>query len=147
MNIREHLSAIIFTHCSLLWHSKTMNLFTSVIASRYFKTVYNEVTVKLYTYSLRNVISLSFHFQRLRPTVAFWSLIVLVKDTYPSLTQPPYLTSRLRGGNQSLVPWATDLVYSRAVKPTTDRRNHKFVYLYALVTTKYHLLVTFPIIN
>ena len=112
INICDHQSAIIFTQRSLLWQSKT-NMFTSVTASWYFNKLYNEVIVQSHTYSLHNVISLLFHFQHHRPTVAFWSLIFLVKDTSPLPTQPPYLTPWMRGGNQSPVPRATEyLVYT-----------------------------------
>jgi hypothetical protein len=91
---------------------------SSAIASRYFKTFYNEVVVQSYTYSLRNVISLLFHFQNHRPTVAFWSLIFPVKDTYPFQTRPPYLMPWIRGGNQMLV--------TSAERPTTVYAKHKF---------------------
>jgi len=100
----------------------TINLFSSVTASRYFKTFYNVVIVQSYTYSLHNVISLLFHFQNHRPTVAFWSLIFLVKDTYPLRTQPPYLMPWISGGNQTHV--------TSAERPTTEGANHEFSNLY-----------------
>jgi len=126
---------LLFSRNAVQCDKVTRLMFSSVTASRYFKTFYYKVIVQSYTYSLRNAISLLSHFQNHRPTVAFWSLIFRVKDTYPLLTRPPYLMPWSRGGNQTPV--------ASAERPTTEWANHKFsnryhrssIYLWAISIT------------